>query len=51
MNIHRCSQAHNMKCIVVLLQADVTVMGKLCCVTMQVAYCDSVVKSSVTLQF
>ena len=50
MNIHRRSQALNTKCIVVLLRADVTLTGKWCCVTMQVAYCDSGAKSGVTLQ-
>ena len=50
MNIRRRSQAHNTKCIVVLLRANVTVTGKWCYVTSHVAYCDSVAKSGVTLQ-
>ena len=37
-------------CIVVLLRANVTVTGKWCCVTIQVAYYDSVAKSDVTLE-
>ena len=49
--IDRRSQAHNTKCIVVLLRADVTVTGRYCYVTMEVAYCDSVAKSGVTLQY
>ena len=36
---------------VVLLRADVTVTGRCCYVTMEVAYCDSVAKSGVTLQY
>ena len=51
MNIYRRSQAHNTKCIVVLLRADMTVTGRCCYVTMEVAYCDSVAKSGVTLQY
>ena len=31
MDIHRSSQVHNTKCIVVLLRADVAVTGKWCC--------------------
>ena len=51
MNIYRRSQAHNPKCIVVLLGEDVTVTGRYYYVTMEVAYCDSVAKSGVTLQY
>ena len=40
-----------MNCIVVLLRADVTVTGRWCCVTIQMAYCDSVAKSGDILQY
>ena len=51
MNIYRRSQAHDTKCIVVLLRADVTVTGRYYYVTMEVPFCDSVAKSGVTLQY